>query len=276
MIRAPHVALRPFVHTLWVSDHARRALPFFREQALPDGRMHLVIRLSNSPIHIVDAAHPEGYNYGFGVIGGARASSYTREVSGPARAIGAMLLPGAAQALFKVSALELADRHTRLSDVWGAPAQVLRERMIELDDPAQQLELFELHLLACVPQVKGIHPSIAQALQTMNAFEDVRTMVAKSGVSHRRFIDLFGRTVGLTPKRFARVQRFRKLLATQAKYPARSWTELAMEAGYTDQPHFNREFRELAGMTPQEYRHLMPESPGHVLLDPSSQTRKRT
>ena len=250
-----------------MSDHAQHSgLLRFRENALPTGHMHIVIRLSGGPIRILDAVHPLGYNYGFSVIGGARASFYTREIAGPTRAIGATLRPGAAQALFGVSALELANRHVPLDDVWGLQVATLRERLVELERPEQQLELFETYLLTRLPQVKGIHPAVAQALAEMHAIDDVRSMVARSGVSHRRFIELFGHSVGLTPKRFVRVRRFQHMLTMLANNPKVSWANLAQDVGFADQSHFNREFREMAGMTPEQYRRTNPRSPGHVLL----------
>jgi len=268
MIRPPHIVLRPFVKDIWISDHARDArLTRFRENALPDGRMHVVIRLAGTPIRILDDRHPSGHNYGYSVIGGARASFYTREVSKPTRAIGATLRPGAAQALFGATALELAHRHTRLTDVWGAQADMLRERLLELAEPRLQLDFFEAHLMMRLPQVKGVHPAVAQALAELHAFDDVRAMVARSGMSHRHFIELFGQSVGLTPKRFVRVQRFQRMLSLLARNPRQSWTNLALHAGYSDQAHFNNEFREFAGITPEQYRAADPHSPGHVLVE---------
>ena len=45
-----------------------------------------------------------------------------------------------------------------------------------------------------------------------------------------------------------------------------TWADarLALEAGYADQSHFSREFRELSGVSPAEYRVLRPASPNHV------------
>jgi AraC-like DNA-binding protein len=276
MLRPPHSALRPFIKNLWVSDHQRPPqLQRFSEYALPDGHMHVVIRLSGTPIRILDELHPAGHNYGYGVIGGARAGFYVREITGPAHAIGATLLPGAAQALFGLSALELANRHTSLGDVWGSQADALRERLLQLEQPDLQLELFEIFLMSRVPQVKGVHPAVAQALADIHAIADVRSMASRSGYSHRRFIELFGHSVGLTPKRFVRVQRFQSVLKRLAHSPGAPWTDLALDAGYSDQPHFNREFREFAGLTPEEYRRAAPDSPGHVLQPEDSAAQRR-
>jgi AraC-like DNA-binding protein len=47
-----------------------------------------------------------------------------------------------------------------------------------------------------------------------------------------------------------------------------SLAAVAMEAGYSDQPHFNREFREFAGLTPEQYRLARPLSANHVPVPP--------
>jgi AraC-like DNA-binding protein len=266
MIRPPLNALRPLVKDVWVSEGMRPGRPPFKEYSLPDGCMHVVIRLSGGPIRIADSRYPTGYDYGYGVVGGARTAAYTREIFGPVQSIGATLRPGAAQALFGASALELANRHTNLEEIWGPQVALLRERLLDLGQPHLQLTLFETHLLARLPQVKGIHPALAQALADAYGLADVRTMVLRSGVSHRRFIELFGHAVGVTPKRFVRVRRFQHMLRMLTRNPSASWIALAQDAGYTDQAHFNREFREFSGLTPQQYKRAAPESPAHVVL----------
>src|SRR5215471_16829398 len=131
-----------------------------------------------------------------------------------------------------------------------------------------------MFLLTRVPRVHGLHPAVAQALSDLQSLTDVQSMVAHSGFSHRRFIEVFGNSVGLTPKRFIRVVRFQRMLKFLARNPSTSWTELALDSGYSDQAHFNREFREFAGITPESYKRAAPESPGHVLVDESA-TRNR-
>lgn len=140
------------------------------------------------------------------------------------------------------------------------------DRIFSAPAPAHQLDVFAEILAARLPRAHGLHPAVAAALAGFRESQDVHAMVAASGYSHRHFIAVFERGTGLTPKRFCRVQRFRKLLAHAAAHPTLPWTELALAGGYSDQPHFNREFHAIAGMTPGEYRRMAPRYPHHVPL----------
>jgi AraC-like DNA-binding protein len=70
----------------------------------------------------------------------------------------------------------------------------------------------------------------------------------------------------MSPKRYARLMRFRSLLASLRHAPADALGLLALEAGYSDQAHMTREFRAFAGVTPLQYLQLAPANANHVVL----------
>jgi AraC-like DNA-binding protein len=270
--RVPIPALRPFVALLWASDETDGPLTrtVERERVLPTGAMHVVFRLSPEPLRLFDTADAEvARAVGHAIVGGPRASCYVRDVSAPSRSVGAMLHPGTARLLFGGSAAELAGQHTRLEDLWGPSAQAARERLLESRTPERQLELLESLLIARLPRVRGLHPAVAEALGKLADAASVRGVVADSGYSHRRFISLFAEAVGLTPKLYARVVRFRRVLARMAPASGLPLAELALAAGYADQAHFNRDFREMAGISPTQYRAAVPLQPHHVPILPA-------
>ena len=236
-----------------------------RERVLPTGAMHLVFRVSPDPLQLFeDPESPTSHSVGHAIVGGARTGCYLRDVSRPASSVGAMLRPGAARPLFGVSAGDLSGRHTPLEELWGSAALAIRERLLDLHTPEHQLDYFERLLLERLPRVRGVHPAIASALAHLSEGSELRSIVADSGYSHRHFIALFQNAVGLTPKRYARVLRFRDVIARLAEEPGRPLVDVALAAGYADQPHFNRDFREMAGISPMEYRRLLPPFPHHV------------
>ena len=270
--RSPGPALRPYVETLWASDPAAEAPPAaLRELVLPTGSMHLAIRISDTPVRLFDSIdQPAGRDVGYAVVGGARAGYYIRDLSRPARTVGAMLRPGAAPLLLGAPADALSGRHTPLEDLWGSAAEQARERLIEAATAEERLDYFESLLAARIPRLRGIHPAVAEALERFRTSSDVRGVVERTGYSHRRFIELFREAVGLTPKLYCRVLRFHNAIEQAASVKIASWAELALGAGYADQAHFNRDFREFAGLTPSRFRELSPAQSHHVPIPSAS------
>ena len=268
--RAPCFALRPFVRSVWVARPPEAcgsaALPL-REHVLPTGDMHLVLRLSGPPLRLFSGISDAiGYTVGYAIVGGARSVFHARDVSVATGSVGALLRPGAARALFGQPAGELAERHTPLEALWGhAAAEQLLDRVHAATAPEAQLAVFEALLAERLArQPRAMHPAVAGALARLGAGLPIRALVEASGYSHRRFITLFRDAAGLAPKQWQRVQRLQRVVAAGPTVPDRPWVELALEAGYSDQSHFNRDFLEIAGMTPHAYRRAVPASPNHV------------
>ncbi len=274
--RKPRAALRPFVKTLWVKapTDVPPTITRTREHVLPTGDMHLVIRLDDVPLRLFNnAADVTGYSVGNAVVGGARSTFYIRDIATPSASVGAQLYAGAAPILFGASAAELAERHTNLEDLWGAAAGEVRERLLAAGGPERQLAVFEDLLAARLPVVRGLHPAVAYALEQFAAARDVHTVVKYSGYSHRHFIALFRRDVGLAPKTFCRLLRFQHTLQAVPAKGVTTWTNLAMEYGYSDHAHFHREFQAFAGITPEAYRKIAPEFAHHVAIGPEKLPR---
>ena len=266
LILPPLPALRPYVESVWAS--ARQGLvPAGREHALPTGRMHLAVRMDGVPVRLFSAADDvTGESVGDAVVAGARAGYYIKDVSVPTRSIGVQLRPGATAALFGASAAALHGHHVSLDELWGADARRLRERLHEARDTRARLDLLQSMLLSRLRVVRALHPAVAEALARMETATDIGRLVADAGTSHRHFIARFRDATGLSPKRYARVLRFRRLLQAFAGDPARPWIELALDAGYSDQSHCSREFREFAGMTPQAYRQGAGTAASHLAV----------
>ena len=77
----------------------------------------------------------------------------------------------------------------------------------------------------------------------------------QSGWSKTRLATTFSEQVGVSPKQYARVMRFITRHAADSRGVAASLADVAVEAGYYDQPHMNAEFKELSGFTPSEFLH---------------------
>lgn len=116
-----------------------------------------------------------------------------------------------------------------------------------------------------LPQAVGA-PGQALALRAVSMLEAsggalrVEELAAALGVSRQYLATQFRDHVGLPPKLFARICRFRSAraaalaasAATASPY-GRDWASLALDSGYFDQSHLIRDFHDFTGTSPDIY-----------------------
>ena len=54
----------------------------------------------------------------------------------------------------------------------------------------------------------------------------------------------------MNPKMYSRILRFSKAYRLREAFPHLSWVKIAYEAGYYDQMHMIRDFKDFAGVNP--------------------------
>jgi AraC-like DNA-binding protein len=188
-------------------------------------------------------------------------------------AIDLKLTPLGAYTLVGLPLRELARACVPLRDVFGPEGDELVARVRALDDWDERFDVLEAFLLRRLyrnPAAPVPDPAVAWAFEQLRRTRGaarVEALAAELGCSRRYLRDGFVRQVGLPPKTVGRLVRFQHVRERIQEAPGR-WSEVAYAAGYADQSHLNREFRELAGTTPSDFvRRLIPE--GGVIGDRS-------
>ncbi|MGZ3973933.1 MAG: helix-turn-helix domain-containing protein [Flavisolibacter sp.] len=78
-------------------------------------------------------------------------------------------------------------------------------------------------------------------------------------LSLRQFERNFITRVGISPKLFIRIVRFEHAMKIKNDCTGKSWSEIALETGYTDSSHLLKEFKEFAEFPPSRF-YLQPTS----------------
>ncbi len=99
----------------------------------------------------------------------------------------------------------------------------------------------------------------ANRLRQMRGTVSIQELAQSAGLSLRHFQRRFRELTGLNPKHYGRICRIGHAVHRKELEPEASWTALALEAGYADQPHFIRDFKELTGISPGAF--LRGQSP---------------
>jgi AraC-like DNA-binding protein len=223
---------------------------------LPAVSAHLVIRLGGKPLRLFASDTDEiGTFVSDAVVAGVRDAAYLKDSSDPAPSVGVLFRPGAAGAFLGAPADTFAGCHTPLDAFWGGDVERLRSEL-ETADLNHRLVVLEGALLRRLPRIRGVDPAIVQAALLLERQRPVAKVAAALDCSHRHFIARFTEAMGLAPKRYARLARFGRVLRRLEQRADTEWAELALDAGYADQAHFNRDFRAFAGISPGRYRQV--------------------
>ncbi|MER6811033.1 helix-turn-helix domain-containing protein [Spirillospora sp. NPDC000708] len=232
----PMPALRPWIAdaTLMRPDGARPIVH------LPDAATALVYRRTGAR------------DGDLRVVGPRSRASYNPGKNLP-MCVRARLRPGAARTLLGVPAGELRDRAVPLTDLWGDRAARLEARLNELTGPDAILRAVEHTLLDGLRDGADARDLLLrEAVESLSTTgERVAALARRLSVSERHLRDLFTDRVGLPPKRFARIQRVRTVLARAG---SAQWAGLASDTGYYDQSHMTADFHALMGVSPAAFR----------------------
>jgi AraC-like DNA-binding protein len=164
--------------------------------------------------------------------------------------------PGGAFPFLGAPASELADTHVDLEALWGTSAIELRERLCAAKTPAERFDLLEKALIAHLFRPLERHHAVRFALDTFHRTDSgfaIRDVAREAGLSQRRFIQLFAREVGMSPKLFCRLRRFRQALENVRLIAVPNWARVAMDCGYYDQSHLIHDFQFFLNLSPAEY-----------------------
>ncbi len=252
--KAPARPIEPFVERLWqINDVPSHTF----ERIVPSGTLELVVNLREDEFRIYDPECSGPCNhYSGAIVSGPYVRSFGIDAHQHASAVGVHFRPGGAFPFLGVSPKDLADRHVDLQLLWGSSAVELRERLCLTRQPAERFRLLESALISRLTRRIESHYAVRYALR---GFQNpvwvmtTRSIAADLGLSQRRFIEVFTREVGLTPKPFQRLKRFQRAFSLLKNNPAPDWTGVACDCGYFDQSHFIRDFKSFSGLQPSEF-----------------------
>ncbi len=262
--REPDARLRPYV-TDYQGYRERAAMPMRRLQA-PFAGIPMIITFGPS-IDIINGDAPAARGRFRSFIAGLHDVHVFTEYRGEQRGLQVnFTLPGAYRFL-ALAMSDIANRCLDLGDLLGAEAGRLADRLQDAPDWPARFDLMDRFLLARINAGRAMAPDTAWALKILEDSHGTRSIggLARAlGCSRKHLIQRFHAHVGLSPKTVAGILRFAHAVDGIRAADERSWADLALACGYSDQAHFSRDFRRYAGRTPTEFRAALLPGGGGV------------
>jgi len=258
-------ALAPFVASIGYSEGL---LPHTWELAMPSGTVQLLVNLDRDELHSYPATGAG--NTGMQVTGGAALQGpFTHpmiiDTAEQREIIWVAFRFGGSYPLFGPEVATSRDLMIGLESLWGRDGATLRERVLEVPTVTGKLQAVQDALLTHAIRPLERDPAVAAAAAALHQGRTVAAAADSLGWAMKRLTRRFSEQVGLTPKRFARVRRFQRVLRRTADpVTPIDWAQLAVDCGFYDQAHLIHEFRAHAGSTPAAYAPRSPAERNHV------------
>jgi AraC-like DNA-binding protein len=230
----PSKNLQQFIDSYWYFTNEDSSN--IESPVLPDGCMDIIFPLT-------------GDNRPFVV--GTMTKAETVSIKPGQRMLGIRFRPAIAPSLLKIPAIELRDTIIPLACINKNLAGEMGELAFK-QQIANQIELYN-EKIANVIQGIDIDERVLYAANLVTELQgniSLDTVAQETGMSLRHMERLFKHHVGISPKRFARIVRFHQSHIALSKSNASSLAATAYQYGYTDQAHFNKDYKIFTGVSP--------------------------
>ncbi|MEM7230048.1 MAG: helix-turn-helix domain-containing protein [Planctomycetota bacterium] len=224
-------------------------------RVLPDNSTSLVFQRVHAAL--VSCAENRVRHWAPVAVSGPRTGAFEFTL----RAGGSMMIvelhPAGAHAVLGVPMKSLTDRGEALSDVIGPVPGALVDTVCSGTDDVTAIQAIESWLLERVRKHQRVCAAtslvVDEVIRTAGGIR-VDDLAARVRVSRRHLGRLMQQQLGISPKLFARIVRFDRAVELGRFASHLTLARIAVEAGYADQAHMNREFVDLGGIRPSDLR----------------------
>lgn len=234
----PAKELQPFIYCYWQLKSNKKLTEPFEYRVVADGCIDIFFEHDRPEEHFV-----MGYS-----------EQYTQFALGNEfHYVGIRFLPSVFPQLFNVPAHMLSNRTERLDDVLPGTSSFITGRLSAAQKAGHIKAMLDRYFLGLFSDLdfksdsrfcEAVHIILKKA-GAIQVEKDLNT-----GISPRQLRRLFKFYIGSAPKGFSKVVRFQKVLSgIYFPVDAKQGTTL-YDAGYYDQPHLIKEFKNFYGLTP--------------------------
>jgi len=189
---------------------------------------------------------------GYAYLSGQQTTSYELHFDPDYLMIKVVFQPGA---LFKLLGIPLNEfnGYVDAESVLNDEIRSVNEQLANAEDYKNMLEIVERYLLHKSRQIKDHNSPIDHLQHILDLHTgqfSLKWFASQACLSPRQFERKFSERIGISPKLYYRINRFSKAFELKEKNPALSWLDIAIDCGYADFQHLNKDFKQFSGTTP--------------------------
>jgi AraC-like DNA-binding protein len=246
--------LRPYVELFWTGNFNIDSAGLLSQRVVPYGYVELIIHLSDDHCELLQGSfHSPSPDY---TLIGLFTKHYDVHFRKHVRVFGIRFKPEGIYNAFRVPASEV---HQGFADMESFTGSHFREFCSSLRESVSHpgmISLTEKYLLKRLnsSRLNLYYLNIAaEIIRQKNGIISMNELAGKVFISTRQLEREFKQKLGISPKSYMRIARLNEVNRKINSGERIDLTELSYTAGYSDQAHFIRDFREFTGESPKVF-----------------------
>lgn len=232
----PHPLLIPYIETYWSStDFAEKEV---KRRVLPDGCVDIIFSFHRQSLpHIV----------------GTMTTFLEVEYQGEVRFVGIRFKPGGITAFTRVPVNEFTDSRVELFSIESVFDKSFSEDISWERSTTDIISSVDNYLLSKLSMLFVLDKRIEFAVSLIKQGKGnipIRFIAEQACLSKRQFERRFLSDIGISPKAFSRIIKFKNTHHLLKSGANQSLFDLAVDCGYYDHAHLIKEFKQLSGSLP--------------------------
>ena len=251
--RPPATRLRPYVAR--IDGYVESASTIGRVREVPWAGVVMVLNMGTD-YSVEGPGNLEGANNYGSFAAGVTDSHVFVEAAGIQNCVQVNFTPLGARLFFGMPMSELSNRTVDLRAIMGAEADRFVARIDDTPSWDARFDIIESMIESRIAEAGEPSPLISwswRRLDETGGRINIAALADEGGWSRKHLAMQFHEHLGVSPKTMARILRFQRARALLERSDRMPWIDIALRCGYYDQAHFNRDFRDLAGIAPREF-----------------------
>lgn len=163
--------------------------------------------------------------------------------------------PETAYKFFPIPLNEVCNSVTHIGDLWKDIADEIEEKLSILSSNEARAAVAQQYLIQRLQKYSkadGLFEHCLQQIKNSEGQLSINNISRKNNISQRQLSRKFNDFIGLSPKEFAKINRFIHSLEYLKENRSKTLTDTAYENGYYDQAHFIHDCKKYSGLTPKQ------------------------
>lgn len=248
----PSDDLHPYVQHFWTGRFDGSRAHGLALRVVPSGFLELIVHLTD---HHCDLHGSAGWRQSpdYTLIG-VQSTAYEVRFTRAVEVFALRFKPAGFCTLFGFPVSELLNTHEDLVAVLGARFRAFAVRLRDALDTPARIRVAEQYLLQAVGRRDLAYVNrAAELIRASGGTLRVDDLADRVYISPRQLERAFKQTIGLSPKQYMRIARLNRVQELLRAGRHRGLADVAYQAGYVDQSHFNRDFKLLVGQPPLRF-----------------------